>query len=309
MIDDYAYIIGGRGEKGYYDQLIPVRFSMPINSRPDSYTFTWPKSDNVYRFRDKFVDYDFKARGFAAGFAVGDEIFYGMGEGLDENGNTVFYSDMVKFDRNTGFLPKVCSPYMNVKSPESSVSRSTVIHGGDRAFVVGGTMQGDGDFTILNNSSTAVVNVPNQYVNDIVWETSLYGQTNGELVQKIGFQKNIYENLLVNFNNSITITNDDIYMATPSARLNNSILSELDYNQAKMGWVRINFVGQTRDLPIELTRITNRRYTIDITLYAGEDINSIQILSEDKQTIYDSFKIDYELGKSYYVTRIVAIGG
>ena len=152
MIDDYAYIIGGRGEKGYYDQLIPVRFSMPINSRPDSYTFTWPKSDNVYRFRDKFVDYDFKARGFAAGFAVGDEIFYGMGEGVDENGNTVFYSDMVKFDRNTGFLPKVCAPYMNVKSPESSVSRSLVIHGGDRAFVVGGTMQGDGDFTILNNS-------------------------------------------------------------------------------------------------------------------------------------------------------------
>jgi len=163
------------------------------------------------------------------------------------------------------------------------------------------------NFTILNNSSTAVVNVPNQYVNDILWETSLYGQTNGELVQKIGFQKNIYENLLVNFNNSITITNDDIYMATPSARLNNSILASLDYNQAKMGWVRINFVGQTRDLPIELTKVSNYEYTIDTTIYAGENMNSIQILSEDKQTTYDSFNIDYEIGKVYSITRTVEI--
>jgi hypothetical protein len=166
------------------------------------------------------------------------------------------------------------------------------------------------NFTILNDSSTAVVNIPNQYINDLQFTSSLFGETGGKLINDTtNYEKNIYENVLVNFNNAINITNDDIYKQTPSIRLNNSVLTDLDYNQAKMGWVRINFVGQTRDLPIELTRITNRRYTIDITLYAGEDINSIQILSEDKQTIYDSFKIDYELGKSYYVTRIVAIGG
>lgn len=164
------------------------------------------------------------------------------------------------------------------------------------------------NYTMLNNTSTAVVNVPNQYLNDIDFETSLYGYTAGELVQKSGLRKNIYENLLINFNNSITITNDGIYMATPSKTLNYSINYD-GYQTKRLGYVRINFVGQTTDLPIELTKIVDFKYTIDFNLYAGEDINSIQILSEDKQTIYDSFNIDYEIGKVYSVTRTVQIGG
>ncbi|MCR5456177.1 MAG: hypothetical protein K6F33_14435, partial [Bacteroidales bacterium] len=165
VVEDDAYIIGGKGSNGYYDELLTCHFSMPTNSRPDSYTFTWPKSERIFHFNDRFkttneetgeesLEYDFRARAYASAFAVGNNIFYGMGEGIGSDEHFGYFSDMIKFDRSQYFMPTICSPYRNDRenSPESCVSRATVIHGGDRAFVIGGVMQGDGDFTTQSNS-------------------------------------------------------------------------------------------------------------------------------------------------------------
>ena len=164
------------------------------------------------------------------------------------------------------------------------------------------------NFTILNDSSTAVVNIPNQYINGITFNSDLFGETNKQLIHDTtNYQKNIYENVLVNFNNSINITNDDIYKQTPSIRLNNSVLTNLDYNQAKIGYVRIMFESGNRDIVPTITQVSDTEYTVDFTLYAGEQVNGILILSQDKQTIYDSFKMDYILNKCYNITRKVEI--
>lgn len=153
VVDDNAYIFGGKGSKGYYDELLTCHFSMPTNSRPDSYTFQWPKAESVFHFNDRFgEDYDFKARAFGTAFAVGDNLFYGMGEGVDDDDKLTYYSDMIKIDRTQYFQTAVCAPYKNENIPENSVSRATVIHGGDRVFVIGGAMQGTGDFTTYSNS-------------------------------------------------------------------------------------------------------------------------------------------------------------
>lgn len=164
------------------------------------------------------------------------------------------------------------------------------------------------NFTILNDSSTAVVNIPNQYINDLQFTSSLFGETGGKLINDTtNYEKNIYENVLVNFNNAINITNDDIYKQTPSIRLNNSVLSNLDYTQAKIGYVRIMFESGNRDIVPTITQVSDTEYTVDFTLYAGEDLNGIQILSQDKQTIYDTFKMDYILNTCYNITRKVEI--
>lgn len=166
------------------------------------------------------------------------------------------------------------------------------------------------NFTILNNSSTAVINIPNSYINNVQFVSSLYGQTNKELiVDSTAREKNIYENVLLNFNNSINITNDNIYMATPSARLNNSILNNLDYNNSKLGYVRINYVSHIEEFSIDITKVSNFVYTVNFSIMAGEDINSIMLISEDKQTIYDQFIIDYEIGTIYNIQRTIEIGG
>ncbi len=165
VIDENAFIIGGKGESGYYDDVISCHFTPPVNSRPDSYLFQWAQSDRVVHFKDSFkekvkdeegneklVGREFSPRAFGAAFAVGDDIFYGMGEGVDTNGNLVYFSDMLKVNRSNMYLPILCSPYSNVDAPESRVSRAMVLHGGDRAFVVGGAMQGEGDSKIYSNS-------------------------------------------------------------------------------------------------------------------------------------------------------------
>jgi len=165
VIDDYAYIIGGKGPKNrYYDEVLPVHFILPVDSRPDAFTFSWPKADLAYHIKDsKATDYAgnsisagyaFKPRAYAAAFAIGDKIFYGMGEGLDDDGNTEFYYDMVRFDLATmrQSIYSLCAPYKNERSSGSCVSRSMVIHGGDRATVVGGMMQGSGNYTSQSNS-------------------------------------------------------------------------------------------------------------------------------------------------------------
>ena len=165
------------------------------------------------------------------------------------------------------------------------------------------------NFTILGNNSTAIVNIPNSYVNNVEFSAWLYGQTNSNLVISGDYEKNIYENVLVNFNNSITITNDGTYMNTPSVRLNNSILNELDYEDAKLGWVRINYANSTKDMPITLTQNNTYSYTASFVIMASDTINNIQLLSNDKQTIYDQFNIEYQIGNIYKIERDINIGG
>ena len=160
VVNENAYIIGGVGPKKkdnsnqeeivYYDDFIPCSFTMPINSRPDSYTFTWPQPDKLRHISDYMGD-NYKPRAYATAFSVDGSLYYGMGEGVDENGNTEYYSDMVKYDLSVNYIPQLCTPYQNIDSPESRASRAIVINGGDRTYVVGGTQNSEGDMTF--NSS------------------------------------------------------------------------------------------------------------------------------------------------------------
>lgn len=149
VVEDMAYIIGGTGnppksnEVVYFDDFIPCHFTMPINSRPDSYTFTWPQPDKLRKISDHMEN--FKPRAYASAFSVDGMLFYGMGEGVDENGQKEYYSDMVKFDLKTNYIPTICSPYTNADSDESRISRATIINGGDRVYVVGGEKESAND--------------------------------------------------------------------------------------------------------------------------------------------------------------------
>ena len=162
VVDDIAYIIGGVGsassgngpeKKVYYDDFIPCRFTTPTNSRPDSYTFSWPKPEKIHHYNDNYGEtYLFKPRAYASIFSVDGSIYYGMGEGADGNGQKEYYSDMIKYDLKVNYIPKLCTPYTNADSPESRVSRAMVINSGDRVFVVGGETADEGNNAKYNNS-------------------------------------------------------------------------------------------------------------------------------------------------------------
>ena len=154
VVEDNAYIIGGVGtvkktgsaeQTVYFDDFIPCKFTKPTNSRPDSYTFTFPTANKLRHISDNIENY--KPRAYATAFSMDGMLFYGMGEGVGEDGKKEYYSDMVKYDLKVNYIPTVCAPYTNDDSPESRASRAIVINGGDRAYVVGGEQDAENDQT------------------------------------------------------------------------------------------------------------------------------------------------------------------
>ena len=140
VVDNIAYIMGGKGKNNiYYDEIIPCQFTEPLSGSPNSYTFLWGKRMQV---SSQLGDL-FKPRAFGVAFSVDGKIYFGLGEDLDENGDKIYYSDMIQYDRNTTKF-SLRSNYMNEDAPSSRVSRAMVINGGDRAFVTGGEKQGSG---------------------------------------------------------------------------------------------------------------------------------------------------------------------
>lgn len=164
------------------------------------------------------------------------------------------------------------------------------------------------NLTIIDENTTAVFNIPNNYANNVEFYSKLYGATEVNLVNdQTAYEKNIYENLLINFNNSINITNDNIYMKTPAIRLNNSISQNFDYNNSKIGYIRLNYQSKIVDVVPTITQTDPLNYEVSVDFFTGEPINSIMILSNDKNTIYDTFVVECELNKVYNITRSVEI--
>ena len=73
--------------------------------------------------------------------------------------------------------------------------------------------------TLLNNTTTNVLNVPNTLLNDTeINVENLIGATNGVLVSNtLTITKNVYENLYINFVNSINVVDEDTDTYYPGA--------------------------------------------------------------------------------------------
>ena len=106
--------------------------------------------------------------------------------------------------------------------------------------------------TITANTTTAVLNVPNGYINEITLDQQkLFGMTNSLLNdENVSLTTNIYEELMINFINTLMISNQNdsnniIENVNGSSRLNNSISNLMDYSQTQMSKYRINYSDNT----------------------------------------------------------------
>lgn len=167
----------------------------------------------------------------------------------------------------------------------------------------------------VNGATTiSTIEVPNTFLNDTTLaEQDLISQTNGILNQEINsITKNIYENLDINFFNTLIMKNanngNEIINYNGANRLNNSISSALDYSNALANKIKINYDDETTDIKnIGTPTITNGVATYTISIYVPKTISSIEIMSSDLETSYQTITGTFNIGSYYTITQDVRV--
>lgn len=166
---------------------------------------------------------------------------------------------------------------------------------------------------VYNNITESTLQIPNTMLNDItIAQEDLYGETMYILSSNDDeIEKNIYETLYINVFNKLNMINKNdpsnpIMNNLGATRINQSVSEVNDYDNAKIGKVRINYrngVSYTKD--IISSTITNNIADIQFQLTIVSDILNIEILSTDEATIYQRIVdvSDYEVGKTYVISQ------
>lgn len=163
------------------------------------------------------------------------------------------------------------------------------------------------------NTITSTVNVPNVMLNDsqITKEqlyTSMYNQLddNTETIEK-----NIYEDLLINFNDTITVVNNNennnVVNTSASVDLVKELIINRDYNKI-MNKCRIVYQDNTsiiEDLPTPT--ISGRIATYHLVVGSTKAINRIEFISFDETTTYVIITLNVEANKVYIINQKVRV--
>lgn len=170
--------------------------------------------------------------------------------------------------------------------------------------------------TVSNNTTEATVEVPNTYLNsDNIAIQDLLSFNNNIMVQNNNLiNKNIYETLYINFFNTLRMINNNdtsspIINTTGAIRLNNSISNLIDYNNATLTKARINYSDNTNEVvTVSYNTVTNARQ-INLSIYVSKTISSIDFISNDENTIYNTITGNFEIGKTYNIKQLVTVQG
>ena len=174
--------------------------------------------------------------------------------------------------------------------------------------------------SVSNNTTISTIEIPNTFLNDIqITKEELLGETNKILNNKSQvITKNIYETVNLNFINSISMSNNNtqetILNQNGASRLNRSSSNDLDYDNAKATKIKINYVDGSSFIQklgknqIELIDVKTAMY--EFVIFVKNDIENIQIISEDEQTMYQEItNLTLEKNKFYSITQMVEVEG
>lgn len=171
---------------------------------------------------------------------------------------------------------------------------------------------------VSDNTTTGVLEVPNQFLNDEIIDKEIeLGKTNYNLVENnINIETNIYETLLINFINTLKISNENdltniIQNETGAIEVNKSISNTNDYSDIQAIKYRINYVDGTNEKKL-ITNIsideTNFIATLYIYLYVDKEIESIDIISNATDLVYATISCDnLEVNKDYILKQHIEI--
>lgn len=172
---------------------------------------------------------------------------------------------------------------------------------------------------ISGGTTTSSIEIPNNLLNDINISTKqLWSFNNNILISDTeDFVKNQYETVDINFINTIGIINENninnpILNPLGATRLNNSISNDLDYSQTLIGKIRLNYSDNTTFIKTinPASRLSQfvYQYVFNVYVPSNKSVNSIDILSYDENTIYQTIDTTSLLrSKAYKISQNVEI--
>lgn len=166
---------------------------------------------------------------------------------------------------------------------------------------------------VYNNVTESTFNVPYTMLNsDTISEAIMYGKTGYDLVdESLTINKNIYENLMINFFNSIVVKDytGRIYNDGGS-RVNDSISKTNDMSNTSVNKIKIFYSDDTTYtyvLPTPTITGSGNPMTItyDIALLVASDgyVLKYQILSNDENTLYFEYDTSSLNAGTYKITQ------
>lgn len=173
--------------------------------------------------------------------------------------------------------------------------------------------------TLNGGTTVSTLEVPNMYANDItIAKQDLLSYNNNILIDnEQDIITNVYETLNINFINEISMINennedDPVINPTGATRLNNSISANVDYTNAKLGKVRMNYDDDTTFIKSinKANQISTYVYQYIFSVYVplNKNISSIDLISEDGYTIYATIETPNLIkGKTYQISQNVEI--
>lgn len=170
--------------------------------------------------------------------------------------------------------------------------------------------------SILNNTTTSILEIPFNYINGISIDTqNLLSATQLEMItNNNSITKNIYENLFINFINTLNVIDEDTGEIYPSSasRINNSINTgtQLDYEGEQITKVRINTENNQVIQTIEWTDIDDTHRETTITIYIDSTPQTIEFMNNSETFTYLEKDIsNLEVGKLYNITQKIRMEG
>ena len=155
------------------------------------------------------------------------------------------------------------------------------------------------NFKTYKNKNTSILNIPSSYLNDTTLNSNaLISFYNNSIVKnEEPITKNIYEDLYINYLNTITMQNRNtenyIDNLEGAIRLNQSTCKEFDYDNQKATKLKINYSDGTFIIGGATHTITDHVATYDLYIINPSDKNvtSLEIISEDEKTTYQKIQM------------------
>ena len=167
------------------------------------------------------------------------------------------------------------------------------------------------------STTTSTIEIPNNYLNDTLVDTkNLLSENNNIIISDTnGFTKNIYETVYLNFVNTLSVVNNNgtqpVYNNAVATKLNTSINNPTNYDDLKLTKYRINYQDGTNSVStLQATLQDDGSYELLMTFYLSGLADTLELISEDEQTVYLSYNLaNAEINKTYSFKQRVRIGG
>lgn len=169
--------------------------------------------------------------------------------------------------------------------------------------------------TITQNTVESTVEIPAYQLNGInIAEQKLISKNNNNIIFKYNdIEKNIYETVLMNFFNTLTIIdnneNKNKVMTNASSYFVNGLESQ-EYDNMKALKYRVTYTDNTTYLGtiVEMTMDNNTNTaTLGFMFYSGVGVSKVEILSNDETVTYATVDETYNPNSYYKVVQEVVI--